>query len=566
MPTVALGKRRRAAADTEIFAPWRLEKLALLASLVLVVFYNNRFWQALITPERLAQASGWRFLFAVACILLATHFILLALLLNRWTVRWLPAVLLSASALATYYMARYQIYIDPSMLRNVFATDVGEASDLLTWSLLPHLLLYAALPAWAWQRLWRRRSGASGVLTPASTPLRALLRRSLAIFLAALLGAIALWSVYQEMAATMRNDKGLRYLITPANLVYAIGRVSVGQARAAQIKREAIGLDAQPGTRLAAQKKPLLLVMVLGETARAANWGLSGYARQTTPELAAAGVINFAQVSSCGSNTEASVPCLFSPWGRRQYDEDRIRNSESLLDVAARAGFRVVWVDNQSGCKGVCSGVESTRPESATANLASKACASGQCLDGAMLASLEQSIASTPGNLLVVLHQMGNHGPAYYKRYPPEFSIYEPACKEADLARCSPASIVNAYDNALRYTDHVLAATLALLKATPEHQTAMLYVSDHGESLGENGLYLHGIPYAFAPREQTEVPMVMWLSPAYQRSFAVDSNCLARRASAPATHDHLFHTLLGLLDINTALYEPEWDLTRGCRA
>lgn len=187
-------------------------------------------------------------------------------------------------------------------------------------------------------------------------------------------------------------------------------------------------------------------------------------------------------------------------------------------------------------------------------------------MDEMLLASLKQTVESTPGNLLIVLHQMGNHGPAYFKRYPPAFAAYEPACKDADLAHCDQQAIVNAYDNAIRYTDHVLASGIAYLKGLQTHDPAMLYVSDHGESLGEKGLFLHGIPYAIAPEVQTQVPMVMWFSPAWREGFAVDQACVARRAEAPATHDHLFHTLLGMLDISTTVYEREMDLLAGCRA
>lgn len=536
------------ATGQEAPAGWRVETLALLASLFFVVFCNLTFWQSLATGERLSRPSGWLFLAATAVAVVAVHFVLLAILLNRWTVRWLLPVLFLATAFAVFYMGRYHVYFDPSMLRNVLATDVREASDLMAWSLIPYLLFFAVLPIWGFRRLavvrlpWRR----------------AILHRLGAILLALLVGGGAVMLVFQEMASTMRNDKALRYLVTPANYLYSLGRVTLGKARNVDRKRDPIGLDAAAGPRLAGAGKPVVMVMFLGETARAANWGLSGYARPTTPELAKAGVINFASVTSCGTNTETSVPCIFSPGGRRLYDEDRILGSESLLDVAARAGFRVVWVDNQSGCKGVCAGVESIRPDAAN-------CPGGECLDEALVDSLKKTVAETPGNLLIVLHQMGNHGPAYFKRYPDAFKAFEPACGESDLARCDRQAIVNAYDNAIRYTDHVLASAVDYLKGVKSHAPAFLYVSDHGESLGENGIYLHGIPYAIAPEVQTHVPMVMWLSPAFSSTFGIDPACLAQRATQPASHDNLFHSLLGMLDISTSVYEGEMDLVRACR-
>jgi lipid A ethanolaminephosphotransferase len=255
---------------------------------------------------------------------------------------------------------------------------------------------------------------------------------------------------------------------------------------------------------------------------------------------------------------------MFAPVGRRDYDEARIRGSESLLHVLARAGVAVHWRDNQSGCKGVCAGLPADTVSSLNAP---GLCDGGQCLDEGLLHDLDARLAAAKGSQLWVLHQLGNHGPSYFRRVPPAFARFQPACREDDLARCSREEIVNAYDNALLYTDHVLATLIGKLRAHADAvDTVLLYVSDHGESLGENGLYLHGVPYAIAPEVQTRVPMVMWLSDGAARSAATDPACLRARAAQPARHDHLFHTLLGLLDVHTALYEPAWDIAAGCRA
>jgi lipid A ethanolaminephosphotransferase len=381
--------------------------------------------------------------------------------------------------------------------------------------------------------------------------------------MALLLGAGALLAVFQDFAPLMRNNKEIRYLITPANYLYSLARVLQSDARAVSRSREPVGEDAVLADSWAERKKPALLVIVVGETARAANWGLSGYVRQTTPQLAGLNVINFSQVTSCGTNTEVSVPCLFSVYGRRRYDEDKIRHSESLLNVLARTGMRVVWRDNQSGCKGACAGVEEERLGSAKEPAW---CDGDRCLDEILLHGLDSVLADTKGNLVLVLHQLGNHGPAYFKRYPPDFRKFEPVCETADLAKCPREAVVNAYDNALLYTDHMLAQTIAYLKRQEaKYDSAMIYVSDHGESLGENGLFLHGVPYSIAPKEQTEVPMLMWFSPGYLSSFRIDAGCLRQRATQPASHDHLFHSVLGLLDIKTRVYDRSMDLAGRCR-
>jgi lipid A ethanolaminephosphotransferase len=392
---------------------------------------------------------------------------------------------------------------------------------------------------------------------------RSALLRAVTLAVAAAAAIGALLAIYQPLASLMRNHKEVRYLIAPANLLWALGSVVHADTRAAVRPRQPIGLDAVPGERMRQRQRPLVVVMVIGETARTANWGLSGYARQTTPRLAELGVVNFADVTSCGTNTEVSLPCMFAPVGRRHYDEDTIGGSESLLHVAARAGVDVHWLDNQLGCKGVCEGLPS---ETINSRSSPGLCENGRCLDEALLQGLDARLAQVRGTHLWVMHPLGNHGPSYFRRYPAAFARFQPECRDDDLRQCSVEAIINSYDNALLYTDHVLAGLIAKLRARErEVDTLLLYVSDHGESLGEKGLFLHGVPYPIAPAEQIRVPMVMWASQGAAAAVGVSWDCLQRRAAEPAQHDHLFHTLLGLLDVGTALHEPRWDLTSGCR-
>jgi lipid A ethanolaminephosphotransferase len=187
-----------------------------------------------------------------------------------------------------------------------------------------------------------------------------------------------------------------------------------------------------------------------------------------------------------------------------------------------------------------------------------------ECRDVGMLVPLQEYIDSHPtGDILVVLHQMGNHGPAYYKRYPPEFERFTPVCRDSDLNRCTREEIVNAYDNALLYTDHFLAETINLLKRNDQQfETVLFYVSDHGESLGEAGTYLHGLPKALAPHAQLHVPAVMWFGAGYK---GLDRAALWRKRSLPFTHDNLFHTVLGFMEVETSIYRPALDILDGSR-
>ena len=539
--------------DARFVIPATVEQVLLAASVFWALAANRPFFSAVVHGRDSASAGTWGFVLAIVVLLVTVHFLLLALVCNRWTVKPVLAVMIVATALATHYMGRFGVYLDPSMLRNVLRTDVSEARELLAPALLWQLLLYAVLPLLL---LWRVR-------IVNHRWVRATLMRLGLVLAAAATTALALYAVFQPMASLMRNHREVRYLITPANMVWSIGAVAAADAQGAARPRQPIGLDAKPAAGWETRQRPLVVVLVVGETARAANWGLNGYNRQTTPQLAALPVINFSDVTSCGTNTEVSLPCMFAPVGRRDYDEARIRGSEGLLHVLARAGVAVHWRDNQSGCKGVCDGLPN---DSVQALNAPGLCNDGRCLDEGLAYGLDKRLDKATGVQLLVLHQLGNHGPSYFRRYPSAFARFAPACEHDDLQRCSREEIVNAYDNALLYTDHVLATLIAQLRARAGSvDSALVYVSDHGESLGEKGLFLHGMPYAIAPSEQTRVPMVMWLSDGLRVSSALDADCLRRRAAKPAAHDHLFHTLLGLLGVTTALYEPAWDLTHDCR-
>lgn len=530
--------------------------LPLLLSLYWAATANGPLFTAALADRHTDDPATWTFMATLAVALVALHVAvlsLIALLAGRRAFKPVVALLLVCAALAAHYMGQFGVYLDATMLRNVLHTQPGEARELLSASLLWHLLLYAGLPLlvlWRWPappRRWQTRMGAAA--------------SGLVVGLVVLV--LAVLAMFQPFAALMRNHKEVRYLITPSNLLYSTARVLAADTRSAVVARREIGLDAAPGPRMLARQKPTLLVVVVGETARAANWGLNGYERQTTPKLATLPVVNFRDVTSCGTNTETSLPCMFAPIGRRDYDEARIRGEQSLLHVLARAGVQVHWRDNQTGCKGVCEGLPTDTVREVNAVTW---CRGDHCLDEGLLDGLEQRLATASGTQVLVLHQLGNHGPAYYRRYPPEFARFLPACTEDDLSRCSRQGIVNAYDNALLYTDHLLATLVERLRAGADRvDSAMIYVSDHGESLGENRLYLHGVPYAIAPEVQTRVPMVMWLSDGLRQGSGVDAACLAQRAAEPTSHDHLFHTVLGLLDVRTALYEPAWDVAAGCR-
>ncbi|MBB1059250.1 phosphoethanolamine transferase [Marilutibacter spongiae] len=526
------------------------EGLALLASAYFAVTANGAFWRAASAAGDLSGPTGWLTAASLFVAIFAVHAALLCLLLTRWTAKPVLTMLLLTTAAASYFASAYAVHLDPGMVRNVLGTDSRESAELLTPALIGMMLAYGLLPA---ALLWTVRIRRTSWW-------RALIQRVLTVVALTALAVVALLVAFQDVSSLMRNHKPLRYLIAPGNYLSSLGRVLLGDMGEPKGPRQVVAADA----RLAGHTpttKPHLLVIVIGETVRAQNWGLNGYARQTTPQLAKRDVINFRDVTACGSNTEVSVPCMFSVIGRRGYDRSLIRQSESLLHVLERAGIKTLWRDNQTGCKGVCDGLAFESYRQLRNN---PLCDDRTCRDVIMLEGLHEAIDTNPGDVVVVLHQLGNHGPSYFRRYPPALRVYRPDCTSPDLGACTQQEIVNAYDNAILATDDFLARTVDLLAQDANHDTALVYVSDHGESLGERNLYLHGLPYALAPETQVKVPMVMWLSPGMAADRGVDARCLKQQATQPVSHDYLFHSVLGLLQVSTREYDPAFDIFAPC--
>jgi lipid A ethanolaminephosphotransferase len=527
------------------------------ASLWIASAGNLPLWRELQAQGLLAQPGGAGLALALFGAVAALLVALLSLLAWRGVLRPAIALLLLATALGSYFMLSYGVVIDRNMILSVFQTDRAEAGALLNLRLLVAVAVLALLPA-AW--LLRRPAR----LSP--WPLQAVRNAGMAALAIGLAAGLVLVA-FQPLSSAMRNHKSLRYLLNPLNSLYALGDAVSRPLRRQPGQLAPLGRDARlaaPG----ADGKPPLLVLVLGETGRSGNFGLNGYTRDTTPELARVGVASWANVWSCGTSTAASVPCMFSHLGREAF-EARRQDHENLLDVLQHAGLAVLWVDNQGGCKGVCDRVPSVN----TSQLADpRHCDGAGCRDGILLEGLNERLAALPPErrargVVLVLHTIGSHGPAYAERSPPAFKRFQPECRSNQLADCDRQALVNTYDNSIAYTDHVLAATVRWLQARSDRfDTALLYLADHGESLGENNIYLHGLPYAIAPDVQKRVPWITWLAPGFEHRSGIALACLRGAADARLSHDHFFHSVLGLLQVQTAAYRRDLDAYAACAA
>jgi lipid A ethanolaminephosphotransferase len=534
--------------------PLRPEWLTLLVSAFLLVFDNFALWRHLFEVAPPGEGRNALMLAALGLLLAGAFNLLLTLVAVRGLFKPVLTALLFIGAGVAYFMNQYGVVIDTGMVRNVLETDAAEAGDLFSPSLAGYLLLLGALPAWLlWKtpvayRRWPRELLAKGV--------------SGALTATLMVGVLAL--NYQSLSSLLRNHHEIHLQLTPSNALGALfGYVREATARP-QGPLRPIGTDAVRVQPAGGAPRHSLTVLVVGESARADDFGLDGYGRDTTPELARIpGLVSFTHMQSCGTETAVSVPCMFSDLTRAGYSDAAAKSQENLLDVLKRAGYDVLWRDNQAGCKESCNGADFV---SLTHDKDPAYCAGGECHDAILLRDLQGLIDHLQRDTVLVLHQMGSHGPDYYKRVPAGFEPFTPVCRSNELSQCSRDSIVNAYDNTVRYTDHVLASLIGILQANQgKVDTGLFYLSDHGESLGEYNLFLHGMPYALAPDQQKHIASVAWFSPGYQRDLGVDSTCLAGERDAELSQDNLFHSMLGLLQVRTQVYRPALDLFAPCR-
>jgi lipid A ethanolaminephosphotransferase len=527
----------------------------MLAALFLVLAYNATFWKSFVDATGGLGLATFPVQGGMFLLLVLTFGACLALINFPYVLKPVLIFLFLATSAASYFMDQYGVAIDWSMVQNIVETDARESVELLSWKMILTIGLMGVLPSLA---VWRARLRHSDAL------------RQIGINVGTTFGALAiagllLMLMFKTLAPALREHRELRFLLTPTNYIQAVNGYYKRKWSSATVVKP-LGTDATKGVLWSGAKRRTVTLIVVGETARAANFSLNGYSRNTNPELSRqVGLLNFSNVQSCGTSTAVSLPCVFSALGRHNYSDSKARSQEGLLDVLKHAGFDVVWRDNNSGCKGVCDRVrfeDLSKPVQGD-----PLCNDEECYDERLLRDLPEMIRSAQRDMVIVLHQKGSHGPAYWKRYPERFKAFGPVCETTHLAKCSRESIVAAYDNTILYTDFVISKAIEMLaqsSAEREVDTSLIYFSDHGESLGENNLYLHGAPYVISPSEQRHVPMMLWLSDGFRSRFKLNQQCLAARTRQEFSHDNIFHSTLGMLGVSTAVYNPKLDLFNAC--
>jgi lipid A ethanolaminephosphotransferase len=535
----------------------KLWQVNIAMSLLLMVFYNKPFWLEIIRivhPQQLTQ-----YLFVASIFVLVTLIInlLLTLLCFKYSYKFIYTIILLGSSSALYFINQYNILIDSDMVQNVFETNSTEAFDFVNIKIFIYVVFMGFLPLILLFRLPLKFD----------TLLKAALQKVVLVIISVALIAILLFISYPNYASIARNERHLSHKIIPTNFIFATISYAKQSYKSNKLTLQKISQDAQLSSFWNQVENKTVTVLILGETARADHFGINGYEEQTTPllakRLANREIINFSQVSSCGTSTAVSLPCIYSYLVRDNYTKSKAKASENLLDFLLTTDFSVQWRDNNTGCKGICDRAEFMDLTMVKGN---ENCTKGECYDEILLSNLKQQILNNPKHQVIVLHQKGSHGPAYYLRYPAKFKMFTPTCDSNELQSCTQQAVINAYDNTITYTDYFIDKTIQLLDSLPENiNTSMIYLSDHGESLGENNIYLHGTPYFMAPEAQTHVPMVFWLSKKTQKTFNIDYGCLQNLQNNTFSHDNYFQSVLGLLAVNTQYYDKDLDIFAQCK-
>lgn len=523
----------------------------------LAFFLNFHFFSNIHHLSSYHGLSAVLFIAMIGLVLFCLYFFVLQIISWRFTAKTVAITLIVIGGLSAYCVSELGVGITRNQIVNLMETDIHEALDLLSWHSVQWMFWTIFVPI-------------TSILFVRIKPqsFRKILLHKLIIMPISLIVLLSLTFIYySQLAPVLREHRNLKAEISPLNTISSLSSYAKEHFKSGDKALIGFGTDAKlaPST---INKPAQLMVLVVGETARAESFSLNGYSKNTNSELSQLDILNFSQATSCGTATAISVPCMFSGMPRQDYDAALAEHREGLLDIAQRAGYEVTWIENNSGCKRACDRVHNfVIPE----DLKQKWCTAGECLDEILIDSLQLYLRQlktnpTTQNQLVVLHQMGSHGPAYYKRYPANFKKFSPACDTNDIQNCSREALVNTYDNTIAYTDHVLAGVIQKLKQQDTYQTALWYVSDHGESTGEHGLYLHGAPYIFAPSQQTHVPMILWFSQAWQKQQPQLVPCLKQQLSLPRGQDNLFPSLLALLQINSKVINPKLNMLANCKA
>ncbi len=509
----------------QFIRPISLFAFSCIVSVGTLLLYNIPFFQY-VADNTNAGTGGKIWLFAsLIVIMLVLNFMMtyLVMYLGRTVGRVLLAILSLISATAVYFIMTYSVIIDATTIENVFNTRYSEASGFFSWSLWLFILALGVLPALycLLQPVVFGKAKRLGVCCGCS----------LAVVL-----VVALANIKQTLWIS-QHDTELGGLLQPWSYLVNTGRV-VSFSHDEQAEE----IKLPDGTITDHDKA--VVVLVIGESARKANFQLYGYQRDTNPLLSKQEGLKVYEARSCATYTTAGTKAILEP-----------QNSDNLYELlpnyAFRTGVDVSWRTSNWGEPPIHIDEYLTDGE-----LAAQFPGEDKKYDGILLAGLRQRVESSKKDkVLIVLHTSTSHGPNYADKYPKAFEVYQPVARNVEEGEKNVGLLVNAYDNTIRYTDFLLDSLINTLRSMTDWHSAMIFISDHGESLGENKMFMHGLPMKLAPKVQYEIPFFVWTSKGFREY---------KDSELPAVLEQhfIFHSVLNLLSIQSPAYNSDYDIFR----
>ena len=506
----------------KMLRPLSLFAFSAIVSLGTLAMYNIPFFQ--YVAHNTNEGAGGKFflLASLVVLMLAVNFMMsyLTMFLLRKVGRIVLALLSVINATAVYFIFTYSVMIDTTTIGNVLNTRYSEASAFFSWPLWLTIIVLGILPA----LFCLLQPVVYGKLKKMAVCCGS----SLAVIL-----IVALLNVNQTLFVS-QHDTELGALLQPWS--YLVNSIRMAGDRMDQ-QAEEIKL---PEGRIADQQKAAV-VLVIGESARKANFQLYGYTRQNNPRLARQDSLRVFEATSCATYTTAGTKAILEP-----------KNSSDLYEVlpnyAYRTGVDVAWRTSNWGEPPIHIDEYITNEE-----LGEMFPGENVYHDAILLKGLrERILSSKKSKVLMVLHTSTSHGPKYADKYPQEFEVFKPVARNVEEGEKNVGKLVNAYDNTIMYTDYLLDSLIHMLRSMEEWKTAMIFISDHGESLGENNIFMHGIPMKLAPKVQYEIPFLVWTSAGF-RNYRKD-------LPAVLEQHYVFHSVLNLLSIDSPAYDPEFDI------
>ena len=464
--------------------------------------------------------SGVVIIASFALLMLVLNFMIAMLLTKplRMVGRAIIAISLIANGAALYFINTFEVLLTRDVMGNLFNTRASEATGFVSVDMFLYIILLGVLPAL--YVLCRRVDYGKGKTLAKGVGF-------------SLLGVIALVVVnINNVLWIDRNATKIGALIMPWSYIANSARHFHHQK---MINREEIHLPDATFT----SDDPSVVVLVIGESARRENFSLYGYERETNPLLKEDGVKAYVANASATSTTQAVKAIL---------DHKRVKGLYEILpNYMYRNGVDVVWRTTNWGEPPLH--IEKYRNAS---KLRAQYPDADSRYDGILLEGLREEIeASTNNKLLVVIHTSTSHGPTYNKKYPAEFEAFTPVCTTVEMAKAERSELINAYDNTILYTDYLLHSVIEVLRTVEDRECAMIYISDHGESLGEGNIYMHGMVAAsMAPKEQIEIPFIVWQG----------DNSRPLKEFEEVGHYHIFHSVMDYLDMESEFYNEEFSV------